>query len=256
MANLTHMASHTANPGVLFEVFRSRASHWKPRTLAVNRSYPRPRILPWFRGRPVAAITRGEIERWFASLHERGQSDDFLGALLADRYLNVPQRVCRPKDLDPAMGMMFQNALVSGDKDVGIGCDRRRYHEVVVRIRFYNWFDGVQANDLRCEAIAKRQIHGGTATHVEQVGELPTSQDSRKFQKKSFAAEETHFLTLSKQEQFPRNPMSDQRRNDDVRVKNQPHARASPHAQPLLLPEFLPTWAEVPWGRAIGRPCE
>ena len=51
------------------EVFRRYARHWKPRTRAVNRSYLRSQILPWFRGRPVAAITRADVRRWFASLH-------------------------------------------------------------------------------------------------------------------------------------------------------------------------------------------
>ena len=51
------------------EVFRRYGRHWKPSTLTANRSYFRNQILPWFRGRPVAAITRADVQRWFAGLH-------------------------------------------------------------------------------------------------------------------------------------------------------------------------------------------
>ena len=51
------------------EVFRRYRRHWKPRTLKVNLGYYRNQILPWFRGRPIAGITRRDIRQWFASLH-------------------------------------------------------------------------------------------------------------------------------------------------------------------------------------------
>ena len=41
---------------------------WKPRTVEVNRRYYRTRILPRFRGRPVAGITRRDVRAWFVSL--------------------------------------------------------------------------------------------------------------------------------------------------------------------------------------------
>ena len=50
------------------EVFRRYGRHWKPSTLTANRSYLRNQILPWFGGRPVAAITRADVQRWFAGL--------------------------------------------------------------------------------------------------------------------------------------------------------------------------------------------
>ena len=50
------------------EVFRRYGRHWKPSTLAANRSYLRNQIMPWFGGRPVAASTRAEVQRWFAGL--------------------------------------------------------------------------------------------------------------------------------------------------------------------------------------------
>ena len=51
------------------EVFRRYGRTWKPRTLAVNRVYLRNQIMPWFQGRPIADITRREVQRWFAALH-------------------------------------------------------------------------------------------------------------------------------------------------------------------------------------------
>ena len=63
----------------------------------------------------------------------------------------MPQGVCRPKDLNSTMGMVFQNAFVSGDENVGLGFNCRCDHEVVVWIRSYNPFDLVQTDDLRRE---------------------------------------------------------------------------------------------------------
>ena len=51
------------------EVFSRYGRRWKPRTLAVNRRYLHNQILPFFAGRPVAEITREEVQRWFRSLH-------------------------------------------------------------------------------------------------------------------------------------------------------------------------------------------
>ena len=51
------------------EVFTRYGRRWKPRTLAVNRYYLHKQILPFFSGRPIADITREEVQRWFRSLH-------------------------------------------------------------------------------------------------------------------------------------------------------------------------------------------
>ena len=63
-----------ASRGALFEtvaeeVFVRYGRRWKPRTLAVNRRYLSNQILPFFAGRPIADITREEVQRWFRSLH-------------------------------------------------------------------------------------------------------------------------------------------------------------------------------------------
>lgn len=54
---------------VASEVFRRYGRVWKPATLQVNRVYLRNQIMPWFRGRPVAEITRAEVRQWFGTLH-------------------------------------------------------------------------------------------------------------------------------------------------------------------------------------------
>ena len=51
------------------EVFTRYGRRWKPRTLAVNRRYLHDQLLPFFAGRPIADITREEVQRWFRSLH-------------------------------------------------------------------------------------------------------------------------------------------------------------------------------------------
>lgn len=51
------------------EVFRRYGRVWKPATLQVNRVYLRNQIMPWFRGRPIADITRAEVRQWFGTLH-------------------------------------------------------------------------------------------------------------------------------------------------------------------------------------------
>ena len=61
--------SNTPFETVAEEVFQRYRRHWKPRTLKVNLGYYRNQILPWFRGRPIAGITRRDVQQWFASLH-------------------------------------------------------------------------------------------------------------------------------------------------------------------------------------------
>ena len=73
VAALAALRGGTATRSVPFEtvageVFRRYGRRWKPRTLEVNRIYYRRQILPWFRGRPIAAITATDVQAWFASL--------------------------------------------------------------------------------------------------------------------------------------------------------------------------------------------
>lgn len=71
--------------------FRHCERVWKPGTLAVNRSYLRNQILPWFRGRPIANVTRADVQRWFASLHATPAA--------ADRSLPVLSAILRHAEI-------------------------------------------------------------------------------------------------------------------------------------------------------------
>ena len=71
-------ATRTGNPffpeetlfeSVTEEVFCRYGRNWKPGTLAVNRSYYRNQILPWFRGHQITDIAPADVQEWFVSLH-------------------------------------------------------------------------------------------------------------------------------------------------------------------------------------------
>ena len=66
-----HLPAEIAFEAVADEVFSSYRRHWKPRTLAVNVNYYENHILPWFKGRQIAGITRREVLEWFESLHAK-----------------------------------------------------------------------------------------------------------------------------------------------------------------------------------------
>ena len=68
------LPAEMAFEAVADEVFAYYRSHWKPRTLAVNLNYYENNILPWFKGRPIAGITRPEVLEWFESLHAKPAS--------------------------------------------------------------------------------------------------------------------------------------------------------------------------------------
>ncbi len=107
------MANHTTSPAtagstrfdmVAEEVFRRYGRHWKPRTLAVNRSYLRNRILPWFGDRPVAAINRSDVQRWFAGLHATPAADRSL-PVLSTIMRQAEVYGHRPDDSNPCTGL-------------------------------------------------------------------------------------------------------------------------------------------------------
>ena len=73
------------------EVFSRHGRNWKPRTLKVNRAYLRNQIMPWFRDRPIADITRSEVQDWFAGLCETPAA--------ADRSLPVLSVILRQAEI-------------------------------------------------------------------------------------------------------------------------------------------------------------
>ena len=87
------------------DVFRRYGRTWKPRTIAVNRSYLRNQIMPWFRGRPIADITRREVRRWFASLHATPAAANRSLPILSLVLRHAEVYGHRPEDSNPCAGL-------------------------------------------------------------------------------------------------------------------------------------------------------
>ena len=83
------------------EVFSYYRRHWKPRTLAVNLNYYENNILPWFKGRPVADITRQEVLEWFESLHAKPASANRSLPVLSVILRQAEVYGYRPEDSNP-----------------------------------------------------------------------------------------------------------------------------------------------------------
>ena len=73
------------------EVFDRYGRRWKPGTMNVNRNYLRNTILPRFRGRNIADITRQDVQRWFVSLHAT--------PVAADRSMPILSVIMRQAEL-------------------------------------------------------------------------------------------------------------------------------------------------------------
>ena len=87
------------------EVFRRYGRNWKPRTVAVNRVYLRNQILPWFRERPIAEITRREVQRWFAALHATPAAANRSLPILSVILRQAEIYGFRPEDSNPCTGL-------------------------------------------------------------------------------------------------------------------------------------------------------
>lgn len=87
------------------EVFQRYRRHWKPRTLKINLSYYRNQILPWFRGRAIANITRGDIQKWFASLHKTPVAADRSVPVLSVILRQAEVYGYRPEGSNPCTGI-------------------------------------------------------------------------------------------------------------------------------------------------------
>ena len=96
----THPAE-IAFEAVAEEVFAYYRRHWKPRTLAVNLNYYENNILPWFKGRPIADIARGEVLGWFESLHAKPASANRSLPVLSVILRQAEEYGYRPEDSNP-----------------------------------------------------------------------------------------------------------------------------------------------------------
>ncbi len=83
------------------EVFRRYGRTWKSSTLEVNRNYYRNQILPWFRGRQIAEIVRGDVQEWFASLHATPVAADRSAPVLSVIMARAEDYGYRPEGSNP-----------------------------------------------------------------------------------------------------------------------------------------------------------
>ena len=87
------------------EVFQRYGRRWKPRTLAVNLSYYRNQILPWFQGKPVSDITRLDVLQWHASLHGVPFAADRSAPILSVILKQAEAYGYRPEGSNPCTGI-------------------------------------------------------------------------------------------------------------------------------------------------------
>ena len=87
------------------EVFALYGRRWKPRTLEVNKTYLRCQILPFFEGRPIAAITREEVQRWFRSLQATPAAANRSAPILSVIMQQAEAWEYRPESSNPCKGI-------------------------------------------------------------------------------------------------------------------------------------------------------
>ena len=87
------------------EVFARYGRRWKPRTLVVNGRYLRNQILPFFEGRPIAGITREEVQRWFRSLHATPSAANRSAPILSVIMQQAEAWGYRPDGSNPCKGI-------------------------------------------------------------------------------------------------------------------------------------------------------
>ena len=110
MNHTQHAIPSTSGANISFEtvaeeVFRRYGRNWKPRTVAVNRSYLRNQIMPWFRGRPIADITRREVQCWFADLHATPAAANRSLPILSSILRQAEIYGHRPENSNPCAGL-------------------------------------------------------------------------------------------------------------------------------------------------------
>ena len=87
------------------EVFCRYGRHWKPGTMRVNRKYFENTILPRFRGRNIADITKRDVQDWFASLHATPVAADRSAPILSVIMRQSEIYGYRPEGSNPCAGI-------------------------------------------------------------------------------------------------------------------------------------------------------
>ena len=87
------------------EVFDRYGRNWKPGTMKVNRKYLRSTILPRFRGRNIANITKQDVQGWFASLRATPVAADRSAPILSVIMRQAELYGYRPEGSNPCAGI-------------------------------------------------------------------------------------------------------------------------------------------------------
>ena len=116
------------------EVFRRYGRNWKPGTLRVNRNYYANQILPWFRGRPIAAIVAQDVREWFASLHGTPVAADRSAPVLSVIMAQAETYGYRPEGSNPCKGIRRyrrkgRERFLSAEEVRRLGAVLRRHEE-------------------------------------------------------------------------------------------------------------------------------
>ena len=101
----TTVPEDTRFEAVAESVFQRHAQVWKPGTLEVNRIYLRRQILPTFRGRRIADITRRDVRRWFASLRTTPAAANRSMPILSVILKEAELMGCRTEGSNPCRGI-------------------------------------------------------------------------------------------------------------------------------------------------------
>ena len=143
MPTTTFSGGSTARKPIPFESVAEQAVRrygrmWKPATLQVNQVYLRNQIMPWFRERPIADITRGEVRQWFGTLHATPAA--------ANRSL-------------PILSIIMRQAEIYGYRPEGSNpCTRIRRYPEPRRERFLNSAEIRRLGQVLADASTKARL--------------------------------------------------------------------------------------------------
>ncbi|MYE60328.1 MAG: tyrosine-type recombinase/integrase [Alphaproteobacteria bacterium] len=98
-------SGETPFEAVAEEVFDRYGRRWKPRTREVNRIYLRRQIMPFFEGRPIAAISREEVRKWFRLLHATPAAANRSAPILSVIMRQAEVWGYRPENSNPCKGI-------------------------------------------------------------------------------------------------------------------------------------------------------
>ena len=139
------VSDHVLFEDVAEEVFRRYGRNWKPGTLKVNRGYFARQILPWFKARPIAAITAADVREWFASLHATPVAADRSAPVLSVIMAQAEAYGYRPEGSNPCRGIRRyrrkgRERFLSADEVRRLGTVLRRHegqspvHVAIIRL--------------------------------------------------------------------------------------------------------------------------